>query len=43
LVVVSTQAVVEDCASLAVGDLIFLPIVSPNALLIAVVLAVFKL
>src|SRR5829696_2879183 len=29
-------------ASLAVGDLIFPPIVSPTALLIAVVLAVFK-
>ncbi len=32
-----------ESASLAVGDLIFPPIVSPTALLIAVVLAVFKL
>jgi hypothetical protein len=31
-----------EAASLAVGDLIFPPIVSPTALLIAVVLAVFK-
>ena len=31
-----------EAASLAVGDLIYPPIVSPSALLIAVVLAVFK-
>ena len=31
-----------EAASLAVGDLIFPPIVSPGALLIAFVLAVFK-
>ena len=34
--------VAGEAASLAVGDLIFPPIVSPTALLIAVVLAVFK-
>jgi len=39
---VSTQAVVEDCASFAVGDLIFPPIDSPSALLIAFALEVFK-
>jgi hypothetical protein len=32
----------DDPASLAVGDLIYPPIVSPTALLIAMVLAVFK-
>jgi hypothetical protein len=31
-----------EAASLAVGDLIYPPIVSPTALLIAFVLAVFK-
>ena len=31
-----------EAASLAVGDLIYPPIVSPSALLIALVLAVFK-
>ena len=31
-----------EAASLAVGDLIFPPIVSPSALLVAFVLAVFK-